>query len=118
MNYYKTKAAITGALAGIANGFLGAGGGMVIVPMFLNWLKIDERKTFATSVFVIAPLCAVSAAIYFLRGTICPNHTLPYLVGGLIGGFTGGLFFEKVPIGLLRKAFGIMMIYGGLRALL
>ena len=114
----RTKAAVTGALAGIANGFFGSGGGMIIVPLFLLWLKLDERKAFATSVFVIAPLCAVSAVVYFLRGTVCLSDALPYLIGGLAGGFIGGRIFKKIPLGLLRAGFGIMMVYGGIRSLL
>ena len=114
----KMKAALTGALAGIANGFFGSGGGMVLIPMFLHFLKMDERKTFATSVFVIAPLSAVSALIYFLRGSLELSAAWPYLLGGLIGGFVGGKLFKNVSLDLLRRAFGIMMIYGGVRAFL
>ena len=113
-----TKAAVTGALAGLANGFFGSGGGMIIIPLFLRWLKLDERQAFATSVFAIAPMCAASAAIYFLQGAFCFSDALPFLIGGLAGGFLGGLVFKKIPLGLLRTAFGIMMIYGGIRSLL
>lgn len=114
----KKKAALTGALAGLANGFFGSGGGMVLIPMFLHYLKMDERKCFATSVFVIAPMCAVSALIYFLRGSFDISAALPYLVGGLFGGFVGGKIFKNISLDLLRKAFGLMMIYGGVRAFL
>ena len=114
----KIKSAVTGTLAGIINGFLGAGGGMVVVPLLLSWLKLDERKALATSIFIISPLCAVSASVYFLRGAVCPADAAPFLAGGVIGGFLGGRLFGKLPTELLRKAFGIMMIYGGIRAIL
>ena len=112
------KGALTGALAGIANGFFGSGGGMVLIPMFLHFLKMDERKCFATSVFVIAPLSAVSAIIYYFRGGLELYSAWPYLLGGLMGGFLGGKLFKNVSLDLLRRAFGIMMIYGGVRAFL
>lgn len=114
----KLKAALTGGLAGIANGFFGSGGGMVLIPMFLRFLKMDERKCFATSVFVIAPISAVSAVIYFLRGSLDITAAWPYLLGGVIGGFVGGKVFKNVSLDLLRRAFGLMMIYGGIRTFL
>lgn len=42
----------------------------------------------------------------------------PCLAGGLLGGILGGLTFGRVPVGLLRKAAGAFMVYGGVRYLL
>jgi uncharacterized membrane protein YfcA len=114
----KLKAAVTGALAGAVNGFFGGGGGMVLVPLFICWLKADERKTFATSVFIILPLCLVSAAVYYLRGDLDFMQALPFLIGGLVGGFVGGRFFRKIPTAVLHRIFGLLLIYGGVRSLL
>ena len=61
----KVKRAVTGALAGAANGFFGSGGGLFLVPLFTRWLHMEQKKAFATSVAVILPLSAVSLAVYF-----------------------------------------------------
>ena len=114
----KTKSLISGALAGIVNGFLGTGGGMLLIPLLTRWLKIDERCAFATSVCIILPLCATSATIYWLRCGIDLPAALPYLIGGLIGGFAGGRVFQKVPTRILHGIFGLLIIYGGIRTLL
>jgi uncharacterized membrane protein YfcA len=114
----KIKAAVTGALAGALNGFFGGGGGMILVPLFIRWLKADERKTFATSVFIILPLCIVSAAVYYFRSDLELMRALPFLIGGLVGGFIGGCCFKKIPTALLHRAFGLLLIYGGVRSLL
>lgn len=114
----KIKSAVAGALAGALNGFFGAGGGMVLVPLFIRWVKLDERRTFATSVFIILPLCAVSAVVYLLKSRIDLMLTLPYLAGGLVGGFIGGRYFKSIPTALLRRLFGLLLIYGGIRSLL
>ncbi len=114
----KIKSAVAGALAGALNGFFGAGGGMVLVPLLIRWVKLDERRTFATSVFIILPLCAVSAAVYLLKSKIDLMLTLPYLAGGLVGGFIGGRCFKSIPTALLRRLFGLLLIYGGIRSLL
>jgi uncharacterized membrane protein YfcA len=114
----KIKCIAAGALAGILNGFFGAGGGMVLVPLLIRWVKLDEHKAFATSVFIILPLCVVSAVVYLLKLRIDFTLALPYLIGGLAGGFIGGRCFKKIPTALLHRVFGLLLIYGGIRTLL
>lgn len=114
----KTKFAVTGGLAGLANGFFGAGGGLFLVPLFIGWMKLDQRKAFATSVGVILPLCIVSALVYWTRGNLDIGQVLPYLLGGAVGGFLSGRVFKRVNILWLRRAFGLLILYGGVRALL
>lgn len=111
------KYIICGSLAGIPNGFLGAGGGMIIVPLFCKWIKLPERNAFATSVAVILPMSIASAIIYFLEHGLSFTDALPFLLGGLVGGVISGFVFKKVPTGLLHKILGAFIIYGGVRSL-
>lgn len=112
------KFVITGALGGLANGLFGSGGGLFLVPMLTKWCGLEQKKAFASSVAIILPLSLVSAAIYFFEGAIDFAAALPYLVGGVIGGFISGNVFKKIPLTFLRRAFGILIIYGGIRAVL
>ncbi|MDR0838788.1 MAG: sulfite exporter TauE/SafE family protein [Oscillospiraceae bacterium] len=112
----KIKYIITGILAGAANGLFGAGGGMFVVPLYARWAKLDEQKAFASSVAVILPICAVSAVVYLLRGGVQLRDALPYLLGGVAGGFLGGKLFKKIPTSVLRRAFALLLIYGGYRS--
>ncbi len=113
-----SKFAVTGALAGLANGFFGAGGGLFLVPLLTHWAGLEPRKAFATSVAVILPLSAASAAIYFFKGALDFGGCWPYLAGGFLGGLVSGTVFKKVPLGFLRRAFGVLILYGGVRAVL
>ena len=47
------KYLVTGLLAGAANGLFGSGGGLFLVPLFIGWLHMEEKRAFATSVAVI-----------------------------------------------------------------
>jgi uncharacterized membrane protein YfcA len=67
---------------------------------------------------VILPLSIVSAVAYSLRGALPITDALPYLVGGLVGGFIGGRVFKKVPPSILRRAFALLLIVGGVRSVL
>ncbi len=112
------KAAITGLLAGLANGLFGAGGGMFLVPLFTGWLKLEQRRAFATSVAVILPLSMAALVIYWWRGQLEPSSALPYLLGGAVGGVLAGKLFKSISTLWLRRGFGLLIIYGGIRAVL
>ena len=114
----KQKYLISGALAGAANGFFGGGGGSVFVPLLTGCCKLDQRRAFATSVAVILPLCALSAGVYFLRGGLDFMTALPYLIGGAAGGWAGGKWFKGMNMLWLKRVFGLLLIYGGVRSFL
>ena len=108
--------ALAGGLAGAANGFFGGGGGMLLVPLLTRWCGLDQRRAFATSIAVILPLCALSAGLYWLRGALDCSAALPYLAGGLAGGFLGGRIFRRMNLTWLRRLFALLLLYGGARA--
>ena len=109
--------AVAGGLAGIANGFFGGGGGMVLVPLLTARCGLDQRRAFATSVAIILPLCVLSSVIYLFRGGLDLAVALPYLAGGLDGGFLGGRLFQKLNMDWLRRAFALLILYGGFKSL-
>ena len=106
------------AVAGVANGFFGGGGGMVLVPLLTGRCGLDQRRAFATSVAIILPLCVLSSVIYFFRGGLDLSAALPYLLGGLAGGWIGGRVFRRLNMDWLRRAFALLILYGGVRSLL
>lgn len=110
--------AVAGGAAGLVNGFFGGGGGMLLVPLLAGKCGLDQRRAFATSVAVIAPLCALSAGIYWFRDCLDLAAALPYLAGGLVGGLIGGRVFRNLSMKWLRRGFALLILYGGLRALL
>lgn len=109
---------ISGALAGLVNGLFGGGGGMILVPLLAGPCRLSQREAFANSVLIILPLCALSSAIYFFRGSLDFALALPYLVGGLVGGFLGGKLFKGLNMDWLRRIFALFILYGGVKSLL
>ena len=112
------RALAAGAAAGLTNGLFGGGGGSVLVPLLTRLCGLDQRRAFATSVAVILPLCALSAALYWWKGGLDLGEALPYLLGGALGGWAGGKWFRGVKLPWLKRIFGLLLIYGGLRSLL
>lgn len=118
MSKQNWKYALAGGLAGLANGFFGGGGGSILVPLLTGMCGLDQRRAFATSVAVILPLCALSAGVYLFRGGLDWMAALPYLAGGLVGGFLGGKLFWGIRIDWLKRGFGLLLLYGGVRCFL
>lgn len=115
---HTAKYLITGGLAGVANGLFGAGGGLVLVPLLIGWIGLEEKKAFATSVAIILPLSVASYTVFCLRGSNVWGESLPYLLGGIAGGLLSARFFKKLPATWLHRLFGALILYGGIKAVL
>ncbi len=105
--------ALWGALAGLLSGLLGAGGGMVAVPILKT--KMNEKEAHATSVAVILPICIVSAAFYLQQGAVTMSDALPYLLWGVAGSAIGVILMKKLSSNALRKIFAFLMLWAGIR---
>lgn len=112
------KFIVIGALAGAVNGIFGAGAGMLLVPLLSHWGGLEYRRALATSVCIVLPMSLVSAFIYLRQDMPELTTLLPYLAGGLAGGFLGGRIFKKIPLAVIRRIFAAFIIYGGVRNLL
>ena len=111
------KIAICGSIAGAVNGMLGAGGGMILVPLLVSFTDIDESDIFSTSVSIILPICVVSLLLTWNSATLDWKETSLYLVGSAIGGFLAGKFGKKIPSLWLHRLLGILILWGGIRYL-
>ncbi len=118
MQHHVLRFALTGAAAGLSNGFFGGGGGSVLVPLLRNSCDLEQQKAFATSVAIIFPLCVLSAGLYIFRGGLDLRMAFPYVLGGGIGGWLGGKLFHNVNLRWLRRSFALLLLYGGFRCFL
>lgn len=109
--------ALSGGAAGFVNGFFGAGGGMLLVPLLIRLAKLEDRTAFTSSVCIVLPMCLVSIAVYAASGMLPVREALPYLAGGAAGGVLAGLWFRRVPPRLLHLALGALIVFGGVRLL-
>lgn len=101
---------VTGAVAGLIAGFLGIGGGIILVPMMVMLLGLSEYKAHGTSLAVIVPIAVIGAAVYAIRGDI--NWTLVAAIGSgsIFGVIAGAKLMMKVPAFRLRQLFGLYTV--------
>lgn len=108
---------IAGCAAGAVNGFLGAGGGMVLVPLLSLLTTLPEKEIFPSSVAIILPICLVSLVFSFDPKAIPWDITVYYLIGSGIGGILAGIAGKHIPTSWLHRGLGILVIWGGIRSL-
>ena len=112
------KCLLAGLAAGFVNGFFGAGGGMVLVPLLIWLVGLPDKLAFSSAISIILPLCVVSLVIYGRHDMLPLSDALPYLLGGAGGGVLAGLWFQKVPAKWLHLALGVLILLGGVRLLI
>ena len=108
---------IAGFCAGAVNGLLGAGGGMILVPLLSLLTSLEDEQIFGASIAVILPVCIVSIITTAITGTVFWQDALPYLIGSAVGGIAAGFWGQKIPVKLLHRALGLLIIWGGIRYL-
>ncbi len=99
-----------GAGAGLLAGFLGIGGGIILVPAMTGFLYLNQHKAHGTSLAIIVPIALVGALVYGLRGDVDWEWVAIIGAGSIIGTVVGAKLMMKVPAHRLRQAFGVYTI--------
>jgi uncharacterized membrane protein YfcA len=105
-----------GTAAGTVKGLLGAGGGMVLVPILAGPGGLAQEEVFPASVSIILPICMITLALQAGQGLPWPA-ALPYLIGSTAGGVLTGIVGKKIPTLWLHRMLGALMLWGGWRYL-
>lgn len=106
-----------GLLIGLVNGLLGAGGGMIAVPV-LKKCGLDTKKAHANAVAVILPITVFSAFVYMLKGYVDLRDALAFMPFGIVGSILATWLLKKLSPYILRLIFAGFMIWAGIRMLL
>ena len=111
------KKIIIGMLAGIVSGLFSTGGGMILVPAFMYWLRLDATKSRGTSLFCILPMVITSSFFYYKGNFVDWKILILCAIGGTIGGYFGAKLLKKLPEKYLKIAFTFFLIYVSFRML-
>lgn len=108
------KKFFSGIMIGIVNVVLGAGGGMLTVPLYKK-IGMNQKDAQINAVATILPITIISAFIYLLNGNVKFSDTYIYIVPGLLGSVLGTFVIRKTSNKILTIFFGFFMIWAGLR---
>ncbi len=105
-----------GLVAGVFSGFLGLGGGVVIVPALVYILGFTQHQAQGTTLAMMIPPIGLLAALkYYSQGNVNVKVALFLCLGFFVGGFFGAKFVEKIPDELLKKCFGFLLLFVSLK---
>lgn len=106
-----------GFFGGIANGLLGAGGGIIMTFVLEKILPHDEysrRDIFANVIAATLPISVLSTIIYGVRGHIKAEKFSVFLLPAVVGGLVGAYFLSRINVVWLKRIFAILVIWSGI----
>ena len=106
-------AGLCAVFAGIINGLIGTGGGVVIFYILKKLYGADTKKAFSSVMATVLPMTLLSALIYERSGAGAFYLSLPYLLPAALGGLSGAMLFERIKTGTLKTAFSLMLAVSG-----
>ncbi len=112
------KIAFIGIIAGIISGLFASGGGLILVPIYTYFMKLDEKQARATSLFCILPMVVITALVYGRNDFIDWQIGIRCAIGGIIGGLIGSKLLNVIPERYLQISFILFLFYAGIRILL
>lgn len=103
---------IIGLMAGGMSGFFGIGGGIVIVPLLMLFLKYTQQQAQGTSLAVLLPPVGLAAAYqYYKRGDVSLLPAFIVAAGFVIGSLFTAKWVAKVPTPVLKRCFAILLVF-------
>ena len=109
---------IIGICAGLLSGFVGVGGGMIIVPGLIYLLGKGQLEAQGTSLAVIMlPVGILGVMNYYKAGNVNINYALVIAIAFVVGSYFGSKYALKVPEHKIKVIFGIFLLYVAIRML-
>ena len=102
-----------GLVAGFINGFFGAGGGLLLVPMITFVAKIDAKKAHATTLFCVLFMCLFSSVVYMVKKQVYYILVLYCLIGGIVGSLIGTFLLQKLKNNVIDLLFSVALVCAG-----
>lgn len=103
-----------GGGVGVLTGFLGVGGGFLIVPALNTLGKLKLRLAIGTSLFIITVNCAAAVVGYWGKVNFHWPLTLIFVVFSALSSIVGVRLARKLHVRILRKAFAIFILLLGI----
>lgn len=103
-----------GAVAGLYSGFLGLGGGFIVVPALLRYFAFPPKRAVATSLVVVTLLAVPGTVTHYLLGNIDVSLALQLAVGVVPGALLGARITSASDDRWVQVGFAVMLLVLGL----
>ena len=101
-----------GIIAGVASGFVGIGGGLIIVPALIYFLGLDQHTAQGTSLALMLPPIGILAAMqYQSEQHIEWIYAAVIALTFIVGAWLGSKWSMKLSPTVVRLIFACFMFY-------
>lgn len=108
--------ALIGVAGGVASGLLGIGGAIIMVPALVFILGFSQHTAQGTTLFAMIPPIGILAAIEYYKAGHADLKTAAIIaVFFIAGAFIGSKIALKVDPFILKKIFGVVLLYISVR---
>ena len=103
---------LIGMAAGIASGFLGIGGGIIVIPALVYLIGFSQKEAQGTSLGLLLPPIGLLAVInYYKAGYVNIKAALIMSAAFILGSFISSKFAVSLPENIMKKIFGIFLLF-------
>jgi uncharacterized membrane protein YfcA len=103
---------LIGLFAGIMSGFIGIGGGVVMVPALVYVLGLSQHEAQGTSLILMLPPIGILAVMnYYKAGQVNIWYGVIIALAFVIGGYFGSKVALKMSPSKVKLIFGVLMLY-------
>lgn len=107
---FAAKVAAIGIVAGFLSGYVGVGGGFIMVPLFMALLGVPMRLASGTSLLAVCILAIPGAVEQGILGNIDYLVGIATAAGSIPGAILGAGLVKRVPERALRFAFAAFLL--------
>lgn len=108
-----------GLAAGLLAGFVGVGGGIIIVPALIYLAGLTPLMAQGTSLALMLPPIGILAFMeYYKAGNVNVTYGIIIAVTFVVGGYFGAKFAQKVDENLIKFVFGVLMLIVAVKMML
>ena len=115
---YWVTLVIIGLIGGLLSGAFGVGGGIIMVPLLISFVQMDQRRAGATSLVAIIPTALVGSVTYFANDEIDLVAAGIIAAGAVVGAIIGAVLLRSIPLVWLRWMFIVLMLLVAVRMVL
>jgi len=105
-----------GLLAGMLSGFVGVGGGVIIVPALIYFMGLTQFQAQGTSLAIMLPPIGILGFYnYYKGGNVDIGFAIVIAITFILGGYFGSKLALKLDPNKVKLGFGILMLYVSIR---
>ena len=110
---------VIGIITGIMAGMLGIGGAIIMIPALVYFMGFSQQMAQGTSLAVMLPPIGIIAAYnYYKAGQVEIKFAIILAVCFLVGSYFGSKLALSLPQPILKKVFGVLLLFVAARMLL